>query len=133
MEIDPLVGGLHRVLDLRMEQHALTASNLANANTPGFRAKVIDFEHALAQAVSPGAGGLHTTDPRHVQAGGGFDASDPAVLELEPPAWAQDGNSVLPERETARLSENAMMFEAVAKGLDSKLALLRYAVSDGKA
>ncbi|MEQ1564123.1 MAG: flagellar basal body rod protein FlgB [Myxococcota bacterium] len=134
IEFDPLVGGLQRVLDLRMAQHSLTATNLANADTPGFKAKVIDFTEVLAQAVEPGRNGaLQHTDPRHFSTAGGFDPSDPAVVELEAPVWAADGNSVLPERETARLSENALMYEAVTKGLTSKLALLRYAVSDGRA
>ena len=131
IEFDPLIGGLRTVLDLRLQQHALTASNLANADTPGFKAKVIDFQKVLAEAVH-GAGELRTTDPRHLQPGGADLHDDPPVLEIEPPPWALDGNSVLPERETARLTENSMMYDAVARGLQRKLAMLRYAVSDGR-
>ncbi|MEZ4239384.1 MAG: flagellar basal body rod protein FlgB [Myxococcota bacterium] len=131
MTFDPLVRGLQTVLDLRIAQHGLTASNLANADTPGYRAKVIDFEHVLAQAVDePSA--MRRTDPRHLEAGGAT-ATDPLVVELDPAPWSVDGNSVLPERETARMSSNALMYEAVAKGLDHKLDLLRFAVTDGKA
>jgi flagellar basal-body rod protein FlgB len=131
IEFDPLIGGLQTVLDLRLQQHALTASNLANADTPGFKAKVIDFQKVLSEAVH-GQTELRATDPRHLQPGGSDLHHDPPVLELEPPPWSLDGNSVLPERETARLTENAMMYDAVAKGLQRKLAMLRYAVSDGR-
>jgi flagellar basal-body rod protein FlgB len=130
---DPMVRGLEGILDLRMQQHALTASNLANAETPGYLAKVIDFSSILESTMSgQGAFGVRHTDPRHF---GSLEqlAADPPVEEIEPPAWSIDGNSVFPERETARLAENSLMFEAVSRGLSSKLALLRYAVSDGHA
>jgi flagellar basal-body rod protein FlgB len=122
---DPMIRGLQGVLDLRMQQHALTASNLANAETPGFRAKAIDFGEVLGEtmtravAASPEAGLLDGTEP-------------PPIEELEPPAWSADGNSVQPERETVRLAENALMYDAVARGLSSKLALMRFAASDGR-
>lgn len=136
LTFDPLIAGVEHVLDLRMAQHALTASNLANADTPGYHAKVIDFDHVLARAVggegAPGASvAVATTDPRHVDASG-VDPAHPAIVELDPAPWSVDGNSVLPERETARLQSNALMYDAVARGLDHKLDLLRFAVSDGR-
>jgi flagellar basal-body rod protein FlgB len=131
LTLDPLISGLQTVLDLRIAQHSLTASNLANADTPGYRAKVVDFEHVLAEAVTGEPSELRRTDPRHLGPGGA-SASAPPVVELDPPPWAIDGNSVLAERETARLQSNALMYEAVARGIDHKLDLLRYAVTDGK-
>jgi flagellar basal-body rod protein FlgB len=127
---DPLIGGMQTVLDLRMAQHSLTASNLANADTPGYRAKVIDFRHVLAQAVGTGSP-LQQTDARHLQ-GRGLDPNDLPITELEPEPWSLDGNSVLSERETARMTENSLMYDAVSRGIDRKLALLAYAMSDGR-
>ena len=46
----PLVGDLQQVLSLRLKQHGLGASNLANANTPNYRAKHVDFDAALSAA-----------------------------------------------------------------------------------
>lgn len=128
---DPLVGGLQKVLDLRMAQHSLTASNLANADTPGFKAKVIDFRDLLARAVETEADSLQRTDPRHLSAPG-MDLDHVAVTELEAEPWSIDGNSVLAERETARMTENSLMYDAVSRGVDRKLALLAYAMSDGR-
>lgn len=128
---DPMIRGLQGVLDLRMQQHALTASNLANAETPGFRAKVVDFSHVLLDTMTgTSAFAVQHSDPRHL--GAAPSAEAPPVEELEPPAWSVDGNSVFPERETARLTENALMYDAVTRGLTSKLALMRYAASDGR-
>jgi flagellar basal-body rod protein FlgB len=132
--IDPLVGRLRTVLDLRQLQHSVTASNLANANTPGFRAKVVEFDRLLESVVyGPAAAGtgLRTTDPRHVSAAGA-DPTHPVFTELDPPPWSVDGNSVLAERESARLNANALQYEAVSRGLDHHLRLLKFAVSDGR-
>lgn len=129
---DPLTRGLRNVLDLRMEQHALTATNLANANTPGYKAKVIDFSTLLDRAVHPEReGALLKTDPLHLDAGGGT-VSAPHIEELETDARSIDGNSVVGERETMRLNENAVMYQAVARGVGKHLALLRFAATDGK-
>jgi flagellar basal body rod protein FlgB len=59
-------------------------------------------------------------------------AADPEIVELEPTPWDDDGNSVLAERETARLQENALMFRAVSRGLSKRLAMLKFAASDGR-
>jgi flagellar basal-body rod protein FlgB len=129
---DRLHEGLGRVLDLRMAQHGLTASNLANAETPQFRARYIPFDRVLASAVDRNRDvELRRTDARHVSAPS-EDAVQPEVVEIEPVPWAQDGNSVDPERETVRLTENALMFETVSRGLSKRLAMLRYAASDGR-
>jgi flagellar basal-body rod protein FlgB len=117
MLFDSLTTGLQNVLDLRQQQHALTASNLANAETPGYRAKVIEFDRELSRAVQ----GSEPTG-----------AIEPRITELEPTPWSVDGNSVLPEREQARLQENSLMYRAVAQGLSRRLALLKYAANDGK-
>jgi flagellar basal-body rod protein FlgB len=129
---DPMIRGLQGVLDLRMQQHALTASNLANAETPGFLAKVIDFREVLTDTMTgASADAVRHTDARHLGSGPSADA--PPVTELEAPPWALNGNSVVPERETTRLTENSLMYDAVARGLSTKLALLRFAASDGRA
>lgn len=129
---DSLHNGLGNVLDLRLQQHSLTASNLANTSTPGFKARYIPFDRVLAQAVDRGeAVSLRRTHALHVGAPG-ENPSDPEIHEVEPPPWAQDGNSVNAEREAIRLTENSLMYDSVAKGLSKRLALLRYAASDGK-
>jgi flagellar basal-body rod protein FlgB len=129
--LDPLIDRMHRVLDLRQEQHALTASNLANADTPDYKARVIDFSTALTDAMGDGGGlTLRTADGSHLAGIGGAD--NPEVIELEAPPWAEDGNSVFAERETSRLVANQLVYNGVAKGLSKHMALLKYAASDGR-
>jgi flagellar basal-body rod protein FlgB len=130
---DSLHSGLGRVLDLRSAQHSLTATNLANADTPGFEARFIPFDRVLASAVDSGSDlAMKRTNDLHV-AGSGGDSDNPEVEKLEAPSWAKDGNSVVPERESVRLSENALLFNTVATGLSRRMAMMRYAASDGRA
>ncbi len=63
---DPIFTGMNHVLDLRQKQHALSATNLANVDTPGFHAKYINFDTILGAAMDQGsvlqmsrAGGQH--------------------------------------------------------------------------
>lgn len=116
---DGMIDGLRRVLDLRQQQHHLVAGNLANAETPGFRAKSIDFSTALHDAMSGNAGAP----------GAPIDAP---ILEADPVPWSTDENAVLIERETANLQANAVMYRAVSAGLSRHLALMRFAAGDGR-
>ena len=127
---NPLLNGLVKTLDLRQQQHALTATNLANSDTPGFKAKIIDFRHALSDAIGKQEGlPMLKTHQMHM---GGLDMENPPIRTLEAPPWSVDGNSVVPEREMARLQENSLMYRATAGGLSRRLAMLKYAAGDGK-
>lgn len=130
---DRLHNGLGRVLDLRYAQHGLTASNIANASTPGYRAKYVPFDRILAQAVGRGDElEMARSDSRHFMAPGS-DPSRPEVVEIEPAPWEVDGNSVDPDKEVVRLTENSVMYDAVSTGLSQRIAMLRYAANNGSA
>lgn len=128
---DRLHVGMARVLDLRQAQHGLTAGNLANAATPGYRARYIPFDRILANAVGRGDElSMRRTNERHVMAPGA-NPDSPEIEEIEPPPWAADQNSVNAEREMVRLTENTVMYESVATGLSRRMAMLRYAAGNG--
>ena len=132
MLFDGLHNGLGQVLNLRMSQHTLTASNLANADTPGYKAKFIPFDQVLGEAVNQGKGmRLRTTHNLH-NAGLGRNVNDPNVDEIEAAPWVADGNSVNAEREAVRLKENATLFSGVSRGLSRRLSLLRFAAGNGE-
>ncbi len=129
---DALHQGLGNVLDLRAQQHGLTASNLANADTPGYRAKFSPFDQALSAALEAGQDvALTRTRPEHFGAPG-VDGFAPGVEEATAAPWVRYGNSVNPEAEMSKLHSNQLMYTAVANGLSRRLAILRYAASDGK-
>lgn len=115
---DPSFSGVHRVLDLRQQQHAMTASNIANEQTPYYKAKFLDFSNALQDAMQAPA------DAGPVSA---------EVVELEAPSWATNGNSVHLEKEHARLRANAVIYQGLVRGMSRRLALLKFAAADGRA
>jgi len=128
---DGLHRGLGKVLDLRMAQHTLTATNLANADTPGFKAKFIPFDRILSEVVDQSSHvQLRQTRAEHLP-GLGTNPADPDVEEIEAPPWAADGNSVVAEREAVRLKENSTLYTGVSRGLSRRLAMMRFAASDG--
>jgi flagellar basal-body rod protein FlgB len=131
---DPSLKALGTALDLRLRQHGLVSSNVANADVPGFRAKRLDFGAAFAQAMEEGAPGgpdtLRRTHASHAAGEPGRGAELP-IVELEAPAWSEDGNSVNAEEEMVVLVENNLLYNATTEVLGRKLALLEYAASDG--
>ncbi len=129
---DGLHQGLGQVLNLRMSQHALTAANLANTDTPGYKAKFIPFDEVLGKAVERGTSvQMRATHARH-NAGLSAKLDDPRVEEIEAAPWVADGNSVDLEREAVRLKENATMYGAVSRGLGKRMAMLKFAASNGE-
>ena len=75
--------------------------------------------------------GMRQTVAGHVNVRG-RDHTNPQIDELTPSAWSTDGNSVDSEREAVRLASNSMMYNAVTQGLGRRMAMLRYAASDGR-
>ena len=128
---DRLHYGLSNVLELRQKQHSLTAANIANADTPHYKAKYIRFDKLLVEAIGTDKATMKKTHDKHVSGLHG-SVSDPKVFTLDPAPWVLDGNSVSLERETVRLKENSLMFRSVTKGISKKLSMLRYAANNGK-
>ncbi|MBJ94602.1 MAG: flagellar basal body rod protein FlgB [Rickettsiales bacterium] len=128
---NPVFSRLQQTLDLRLKQHGLVSSNIANANTPGYLAKRVNFQKAFAQMMGDGSDGaavLRGSSAQHM----GSDASSAAPIEtLKAQAWSQDGNSVKAEEEMVVLAENNLLYNATVEVLKRRLGMLEYAASDG--
>ena len=74
---------------------------------------------------------MRRTHEKH-SPGIGADVSAPDVEAIEAPPWSADGNSVDTEREAVRLKENATLFSGVSRGLARRLALVKFAASNGE-
>lgn len=117
---DPVTAGLERALDLRTRQHALTTSNIANADTPGYRARHLDYR-ASFDAVLDALGDGDSVDM----------ASLATIEEAEPDPDRLDGNSVRREVEMLQLGYTQTQYDATVEALNRRLAMLEYAASDG--
>jgi flagellar basal-body rod protein FlgB len=130
---DKTTNALQTAIDMRQIKHNLTASNIANAETPGYKAKKIDFEDALARALDlDGTRGLSTSSPDHFQTGGANPNVRPDIYDNPEGAVNNDGNSVDLEKEMSALSENAVLYKAALQLINKKMAALKYAASETK-
>jgi flagellar basal-body rod protein FlgB len=107
---------LEHVLDLRAARHRIIASNIANEETPGYRAKELDFQDALASAVrQPPGGGLLATHARHFgqRSDAGMQVAG-RLVELPAGELPLDANSVNLELEMAKLADNGLNYNTAA-------------------
>jgi len=133
---DRTLGTLERALDARLLRHNVLAGNLANAETPGFVPREVDFAAAMAQASAargaPGTGGAERPGEIPLAlAGSGPGPAGSPVVAAQGTGAGLDGNAVDVDRALTALAENAIQYGATARAAGKKLAILRYAASDG--
>lgn len=119
---------LQKNLDLRLRNQQIIASNIANAQTPGYRAKRFEFQKALRQAVDGNEHGLAVTNPRHISAGGSLETVHGTVTEVKATQGLGDGNSVDVDHEMVSLAQNQLMYEASVQLLNKKMGIIKYVV-----
>ena len=126
---------LSRVLDLRATKAEVIASNIANAETPGYSPSRFDFEEDLAAAVGNNTGiNLQTTAQNHIPLHPtNFDSVEGKVIQEKDTSPIGDENGVSVDEEMVSLSKNQILYETTAQLLKKKLSIYRYVVSDGGA
>ncbi len=100
-------------MSLLSERQKLVASNIANADTPGYKTQDIDFRAAYQSALDGGD-------------------IKPSVTQPDGLPAKTDGNNVNLDRESRLLSENAMRFAIASQFAHANLATLRMAIQEGK-
>ena len=115
-----------QALQLRSERQRLIASNIANADTPGYIARDMDFAKTLKAATGalPAAGALATPHAGHLGLGGAAGAGAKAAGELlyaTPSQTNLDRNTVDMDRERASFADNAIKYEATLRFINSNV------------
>jgi len=126
---------LERSLEFRAKRNNLLASNVANIETPGFKAKDLVFEKALGEALrSQEPGPMVTTNARHLDGRNAtpLELVQPRTIDSANPVGSTDGNSVDLEREMAKLAENQINYQALASMISHKFMELRAAIREGE-
>jgi flagellar basal-body rod protein FlgB len=131
---DKTLKALTTALNFREMRQELISSNVANANTPGFKAKKMDFEEALARALDvDGQMGMNVTDVRHHNVGnGGFNNLEPEIYDNPNGVVAENGNTVDVEAEMAQMAENKLMYDALVQLINKKMGIMKYAINSEK-
>ena len=120
-------------LRLRAERQRVLAANIANADTPDYKAMDFDFKAALANATSTATGnasataGAARTDPRHLATStASFAGAD--LKYREPNQLSADGNTVEMDAERAAFADNAVRYEASVRFLNAQIKTLTQAI-----
>lgn len=117
---DKTTDALATSIRMRQIRHNVTASNIANHETPGFKAQKVEFEEALARSLE-----LDGTD-------GGALPVTATVYDNPEAAVNNDGNSVDMEKEMSALAENSILYKSALQLINKKMAALKYAISEGR-
>lgn len=122
---------LSKALDLRTQRHQVLASNIANADTPHYKARDIDFksamQNALAGRVDAGALSMTVTSRAH-QSGMGSIGSGALQYRTETQS-AVDGNTVDMDVERSQITDNALQYQILTQLISNKFQGLRSAMS----
>lgn len=111
-------------LNLRAKRNEILASNIANAATPNFKAKDLDFEKMIE--VKMGLGKVKVTDGRHIALATG--PNDTGIGFRQNITPSQDGNTVELHVEQMQFSENVIRYQSSLEFLNSKIAGLKMAI-----
>ncbi len=114
---------LRAALDLRLQRHELLSHNLANADTPGFRPKDLEFEGLLQSAIEerPTAGDTLGVGTRPTET--------QAVVERPEVGDTLDDNAVDTDKEMARVADNSLNYQAQLELLRRRYAAVQRAIS----
>ena len=125
-----------QALTLRAERQRLIASNIANADTPGYQAREVDFAKTLQQMTGTAGGtgsALAGTDARHLATGGGTRGGSAVLRESQmvyaaPSQTNLDRNTVDMDRERASFADNAVKYQATLQFINGGLRSMLEAI-----
>lgn len=132
LNFDSYLGGLDDALILRSRRSEILASNLANADTPGYKAKDIDFKDAMSKAMGTRSEfkkdslQMTTTNNSHIQMSQNSLSTD--MMYRNPYQPSLDGNTVDAGIEKTEFSKNSIHYTANLRFLTGKFQSLTKAI-----
>ena len=118
LNLDSYLGIHAKALVARDHRASQLANNLANANTPNYKAMDVDFNEFLTASMDGSSQDLRATSPNHINTNADFTAN----LKYRVPNHASlDGNTVDKDIETTEFSRNALNYQASLSFLDNKI------------
>lgn len=119
--------GLGAALDLYQARHTVLAENIANSETPGYRARDIEFADQLAAALTAPQASEQSSEPANMKMPMRIEPSIDRNATIKP-----DGNSVALDVQVGRLSENAFKIQALTQILSGRYQGLKRVIEGGK-
>jgi len=123
--------GLHpQSLELRSKQAEVIAGNIANADTPGYKARGMDFHSMLSQAASKQQSGMSKTHEKHLDVR--MESNNGIEFRIPNQPDTGDGNSVDVQVERNLYLDNSMHYQASLQFLNGKIKGLKKAITGGQ-
>jgi len=126
--IDSLISNLRRALDVSATRNRVIAENIANAQTPGYKSRMIDFQKSMESAEKSGKISMSSTSRNHISSSmeaGGIE------IERSGRQARADGNNVDQDVEMTSLAENTLIYRTASEILSRNLKMLRIAIEEG--
>ena len=130
-KLDKTLNFHQQALGVRAARQELISSNIANADTPNFKAKDVDFAGVLREklSVASPATVLTTTSPRHIS-NRPHDGINSSVLYRVPLQPSIDGNTVDMDSERTRFADNAIKYDASIAFITAQFRNLTTAIQE---
>ena len=120
LNLDSYFGINAKALSASEERASIIANNLANVDTPNYKAKDMDFHEYLAASMGESSQGLKTTCANHI----GTNANFSTILNYRQVDHVSlDGNTVDKDVETTEFAKNAVNYQATVSFLNSKIKI----------
>lgn len=129
-KLDKEVNFHQQALGLRVKRQEILSGNVANADTPNFKARDIDFSTVLSEKLSSesAASKLVTTSPKHISLRSNDVVQD--ALYRIPYQASADGNTVEMDSERARFADNAIRYDASVTFISGQFRSLLSAIQE---
>lgn len=128
---DSTVAGLSAALDFRLMNQNIIASNIANADTPGYKAQKMEFEGALRDALQISERLQLEGDPSQHVLKSQLEHIDPEIYDNPNGVVQEDGNTVDRNAEQVNMAENQIQYSTATELMKRKLGLLKYSITEG--
>ena len=124
---------MQRGLSAAWTRNAIIRNNIANIETPGFKASVLEFESVLAKSLrGRGFVGTRTHEGHRALGTANVDSVRPMIYQSRDLSMRADGNNVDIESENVRLARNSIFYNTLMEKMNSEIRRLRMAISEGR-
>ena len=124
---------LQKALDASWLRNQVISNNIANVDTPNYKAYKVEFEDLLKDAMRKRDFKVPTENPKHIPiANDSLDRLSPRITRDRSTKARVDGNNVDIDVQTANLAKNTIMYMALVDQLSARLARLRTVINEGR-
>ncbi|MBO6753763.1 MULTISPECIES: flagellar basal body rod protein FlgB [Spongiibacter] len=132
INFDKALGVHQQALMLRQQRMELLANNIANADTPGYKARDIDFKQAMGEVSAGQQLSLSLSNGAHIASSATAGSGTAEVMYRVPQQPSLDGNTVEESVEQTAFADNTLRYQATMSFLSSRFAGMKSVLSGGQ-